>query len=54
MDAANSIIKKEGMLGLFGRGLITRLLANGAQGMMFSVLWKFFEQKLNEPKEQEH
>ena len=38
------IIEKEGWLGLFGRGLKTRIISNGIQGMMFSVLWKFFSQ----------
>ncbi|KAI6030230.1 mitochondrial carrier domain-containing protein [Pisolithus marmoratus] len=28
--------------GLLGRGLKTRILANGLQGLMFSVLWKLF------------
>jgi hypothetical protein len=35
-----------GYAGLFGRGLQTRILANGMQGIMFSVLWKYFEKKL--------
>ena len=39
-DAAKEIIAKEGMMGLFGRGLKTRILANGMQGMMFTVIWK--------------
>lgn len=39
-DAAKEIIAKEGLAGLFGRGLKTRLLANGMQGMMFTVIWK--------------
>eukprot|EP00457_Paulinella_chromatophora_P008194 gb/GEZN01008223.1/.p1 GENE.gb/GEZN01008223.1/~~gb/GEZN01008223.1/.p1 ORF type:complete len:454 (+),score=90.89 gb/GEZN01008223.1/:29-1390(+) len=47
MDAAKIIIEKDGLVGLFGRGLKTRILANGMQGMMFSVLWKFFEEKLS-------
>jgi hypothetical protein len=33
-------------MGLFGRGLKTRIIANGMQGIMFSVLWKYFEKKL--------
>ena len=33
------VVKKEGVVGLLGRGLKTRLLANGLQGLMFSVLW---------------
>ena len=30
------------LLGLFGRGLKTRLLANGMQGLLFSVLYRHF------------
>jgi len=36
------VVEKDGIMGLFGRGLKTRLLTNGIQGIMFSVLWKFF------------
>ncbi|GAA5936293.1 hypothetical protein JCM1841_002997 [Sporobolomyces salmonicolor] len=39
-QAASLILRKEGARGLFGRGLKTRLLANGLQGLLFSVLWK--------------
>lgn len=38
--AAVRIVQTEGWLSLFGRGLGTRILANGIQGIMFSVLWK--------------
>ncbi|GAA5929627.1 hypothetical protein JCM10213_006422 [Rhodosporidiobolus nylandii] len=38
--AAVLIWRREGARGLFGRGLKTRLLANGLQGLLFSVLWK--------------
>ena len=38
------IIEKDGLAGLFGRGLQTRLLTNSVQGATFSVLWKFFQQ----------
>lgn len=37
------ILSKEGARGLFGRGLKTRLLANGLQGVLFSVLWRVFQ-----------
>jgi len=40
--AARAVIAVDGLKGLFGRGLKTRILANGLQGLMFSVLWKFF------------
>ncbi|GAA5848193.1 hypothetical protein JCM8547_004439 [Rhodosporidiobolus lusitaniae] len=39
-EAARVILREEGVKGLFGRGLKTRLLANGVQGVLFSVLWK--------------
>jgi hypothetical protein len=42
-QATREILKKEGWRGLFGRGLKTRLLANGLQGIIFSVLWKVFQ-----------
>ncbi|KAI0084527.1 mitochondrial carrier [Irpex rosettiformis] len=41
-EAAEAIIAAEGLRGLFGRGLKTRILANGLQGLMFSILWKLF------------
>ena len=42
MAAARAVIAVDGITGLFGRGLKTRILANGLQGLLFSVLWKFF------------
>lgn len=42
-QAAKRIIREEGWLALFGRGLGTRILANGLQGLLFSVLWKLFQ-----------
>ena len=46
MDAARQIIEKDGVIGLFGRGLKTRIITNGAQGLMFSVIWKWLDEKL--------
>jgi len=46
-EAVQTIVAKDGWGGLFGRGLQTRLMANGVQGVMFSVMWKFFESKIN-------
>lgn len=42
-----SIIAKDGMKGLFGRGLKTRLITNICQSMVFSVAWKAIEEELN-------
>ena len=39
--AAKDVVAEDGLLGLFGRGLKTKFIANGCQGVMFSVLWKF-------------
>lgn len=46
MDAASAIIAKDGLQGLFFRGLGTRLIANGVQGMAFSVGFKYLEEQL--------
>jgi hypothetical protein len=45
-DIVTGIVEKEGYMGLFGRGLKTRLLCNGTQGLMFSVIYKLVEEKL--------
>eukprot|EP01091_Cochliopodium_minus_P000492 TRINITY_DN10451_c0_g1_i1.p1 TRINITY_DN10451_c0_g1~~TRINITY_DN10451_c0_g1_i1.p1 ORF type:complete len:291 (-),score=76.12 TRINITY_DN10451_c0_g1_i1:72-944(-) len=42
-DATRQIIQKDGVLGLMGRGLSTRILANGLQGLLFSVLWRLID-----------
>jgi len=42
MNAAREVIATDGIRGLFGRGLKTRILANGCQSVMFSILWKWF------------
>ncbi|KIJ40219.1 hypothetical protein M422DRAFT_75728 [Sphaerobolus stellatus SS14] len=41
-EAARRVVAQDGYIGLFGRGLKTRILANGLQGLMFSILWKLF------------
>merc|ERR1712205_255093 len=46
--AVKGVIAKDGVAGLFGRGLKTRLITNIAQSMVFSVFWKAIEGKLNE------
>jgi hypothetical protein len=45
-DITNKIIEKDGIIGLMGRGLKTRLLSNALQGMMFAVLWRLFIDKM--------
>lgn len=45
------ILAKDGMLGLLGRGLKTRLLTNAIQGTMFSVCWKLGQDYWKKEKE---
>mmetsp|Transcript_28085 Transcript_28085/g.82535 ORF Transcript_28085/g.82535 Transcript_28085/m.82535 type:complete len:354 (+) Transcript_28085:1-1062(+) len=45
-EAVKRVVDKDGLVGLFTRGLGTKLLANGLQGAIFSVTWKYFEQIL--------
>merc|ERR1712187_757773 len=40
MTSAKQIIEAEGMAGLFGRGLKTRILTNGLQGALFTIGWR--------------
>jgi len=50
VKAATDIIAKDGVQGLFFRGLGTRLIANGIQGMAFSVGFKYFQEQFAAPK----
>jgi len=40
--AIHEVVNQDGVMGLLSRGLATRYLANGLQGIMFSVLYKYF------------
>ena len=48
IDVVKQVIAKDGVKGLFGRGLQTRMLTNVMQSMVFSVFWKAIEKSLNE------
>jgi hypothetical protein len=45
-EAIRSVIAVDGVQGLFLRGLGTKLISNGVQGMMFSVLWKLIDEQM--------
>lgn len=34
------VLAKDGVSGLFFRGLGTKILSNGMQGLLFNVLWR--------------
>jgi len=40
------IVSEDGVQGLFLRGLGTKLITNGVSAMLFTILWKYFEQML--------
>jgi len=46
MATISMIVSEDGVQGLFLRGLGTKLITNGVSAMLFSILWKYFEQKL--------
>lgn len=45
-QVVRNVIKESGIQGLMFRGLETKILANGLQGILFSVMWKHFEEVL--------
>lgn len=42
-QALKRVLAEDGVMGLLGRGLKTKIMANGMQGLMFSVLWKYID-----------
>ena len=42
-EAARNLVEKEGLVGLFGRGLKTKLFVGALQGVTFTVLWRHFQ-----------
>ena len=49
-QAARMVVHADGVQGLFFRGLRTKILANGAQGCLFSVLWRLGQDALDARK----
>jgi len=45
-QVVRNVIQESGVRGLMFRGLETKILANGLQGILFSILWKHFEEVL--------
>ena len=45
-----SIVQKDGWNSLFTRGLKTKIITNGIQGMLFSVYWKIGQEYLEDKK----
>lgn len=45
-QVVKNVIAESGVTGLMFRGLETKILANGLQGILFSILWKHFEEAM--------
>jgi hypothetical protein len=43
-QALQRVLLEDGLFGMMGRGLKTKIIANGLQGLMFSVLWKAIDE----------
>jgi len=43
-EVLRRVLAESGVTGLMFRGLETKILANGLQGILFSILWKHFEE----------
>ena len=46
-QALKMVIEKDGISGLLFRGLVTKIISNGCQGILFSVLWRLGQDFLN-------
>jgi len=45
-QVVKNVISESGISGLMFRGLETKIMANGFQGILFSIMWKHFEEVL--------
>ena len=52
-DAVGMVLAADGWKGLFGRGLRTRIFANGFQSVVFTVAWRGMAEWLASPKKAE-
>lgn len=43
MQALRTVLAADGWRGLMGRGLMTRIIGNGIQSMLFTVIWRYLK-----------
>lgn len=53
-QVVRSVIASDGIMGLLGRGLKTKIIANGMQGLLFSVLWRLGQDYYNRKETEKH
>ena len=49
-EVVRHVIKADGVIGLFGRGLKTRVMSKALDSMLFSVLWKYIMEEQEKAK----
>lgn len=47
VTAFQRVVEKDGIAGVFFRGLQTKIISNGMQGLLFNVLWKMNQDTLD-------
>lgn len=47
-QAFNQVVAKDGVSGVFFRGLQTKIISNGFQGLLFNVLWRVIQDAMKE------
>lgn len=48
VQAFNQVVAKDGISGLMFRGLQTKIISNGFQGLLFNVLWQVIQDAMKE------
>eukprot|EP01035_Chromulina_nebulosa_P019307 gene19307-25168_t len=48
VQVIDKVYKEGGLLALFGRGLLLRLISNGIQSMIFTIAWKLISIKIKQ------
>ena len=51
-EALNLIVQQSGVQGLFLRGLGTKIISNGIQGLLFNVMWRLGQDALEKRREE--
>lgn len=46
LEVTQAILAADGLWGLVGRGLFTKICSNGLSAMLFSVMWRYFQDKM--------
>ena len=50
-EVVSAIVATDGVSGLFLRGLGTKILSNGVQAMLFTVMWRYIQELLEKRAE---